>query len=473
MSTPEKNETSAPELPRPCAAIIMAAGLGTRMRSELVKVLHPVAGRPMICYPVRAALLAGATRVIVVVGHQRKQVADALEQAFPNDPVELAVQDQPLGTAHAVSCALPTLGDFVGDVLILSGDVPNLQVSLLTNLLAMPMALRFVSMLPADAGEYGRVVRDATTSLPLRIVEFRDATPEERQLREVNAGLYCIDSTLLTETLKTLGRDNAQGEYYLTDLVARASGKRMQVGTIPLKGDAAHDVLGVNDRLELSMAETRMQGTLRRALMRSGVTMLCPERTYLHDGVMVGPDTVLEPDVSLLGATRIGAACRIDQGSRLTDTVVGDAVSVFAYSHIDATVIETGCQVGPFARLREGTILRENAKVGNFVETKKTELGEGAKASHLSYLGDATIGARANIGAGTITCNYDGTNKHRTVIGAGAFIGSDTQLVAPVEVGEGAYVGAGTTVCEDVPPGALAITRAPRRTIEGWVKRKR
>ena len=450
----------------------MAAGLGTRMRSETIKVLHPVAGRAMLFYPVRLALALGAERIVLVLGHQKDRVQAEIQAAFPDAPLFIAEQPQPLGTAHAVLCAVPALEGFEGDVYILSGDVPSLTVDAVAPLATLPGAVRLLGMRPADPAQYGRLVHDEEGALS-RIVEFKDATEEQRRVRDVNAGIYAVESAFLFATLGRLGRNNAQGEYYLTDLVAHAHDAGLGASALVLEGAAADDLLGVNDRVELAQAERRMQHRLCERWMRAGVTMIDPARVYLHDGVHIGPETVLEPDVALLGETAVGARCILEQGVRLVDTVVGDDVLLHAYTQAEKSRIDAGCHVGPFARLREGSILESKARVGNFVETKKTTIGRGAKASHLSYLGDATIGAGANIGAGTITCNYDGVNKFRTQIGAGAFIGSDTQLVAPVTVGDGAYVGAGTTVTSDVPAGSLALTRAPRRTIEGWVERKR
>ena len=443
------------------------------MRSTLVKVLHPVAGRPMIHYPVESALEIGANPVVAVLGHQREQVQAYLGAAFPGAPLRFALQAEQLGTAHAVLCAREELIDFDGDVFILSGDVPTLPTALIERLdqITGPATLGVVGMRLADPAMYGRLVCDAEGQLE-RIVEARDCTPEQLALSAVNAGIYRVDARFLFATLAGLGRSNAQGEYYLTDVVAAARAAGHEVRTMMLEGASAELAGGVNDRVDLAAAETRLQDRLRLALMRSGVTLIAPERTLLHAGVTVGPDTVIGPDVSLTGATRVGRGCRLEQGVCLIDTTVGDGVHVKAYTHAERALIEADCQVGPFARLREGTVLRTGAKVGNFVETKKTELGAGAKASHLSYLGDAQIGAGANIGAGTITCNYDGKDKFRTVVGAGAFIGSDTQLVAPVTVGDGAYVGAGTTLTEDVPKGALALSRSRQRNIPGWVERK-
>jgi bifunctional UDP-N-acetylglucosamine pyrophosphorylase/glucosamine-1-phosphate N-acetyltransferase len=466
---PSMSDTPTPSRPR--AFVIMAAGLGTRMRSGTIKVLHTVAGRPLVDYPVRVALALGAARVVVVLGHQKDRVEAHLRTAFEGAPLAYAEQPRPLGTAHAVLCALPALEGFEGDVVVLSGDVPNLPQEALAALIALPGAVRVLGMRLNEPAQYGRFVR--SSGRLVRIREFKDCSPEERTLDEVNAGIYAIDAAFLRATLHRLGTDNAQGEYYLTDLVEHAAEAGQTVETLTLEGDAALDLNGVNDRVELAAAEARMQARLRAQWMRSGVTFVAPERTWLHADVALGEDTVVEPDVSLLGSTRVGRDCVLEQGVRLVDAVVGDGAVVHAYSVVERAQIGEACSVGPMARLREGTVLGRGVKIGNFVETKKAVFGDGAKASHLSYLGDAHIGAKANIGAGTITCNYDGVNKFETHVGAGAFIGSDSQLVAPVRVGDGAYVGAGTTVTHDVPPGALALTRAPYKVVEGWAERKR
>ncbi len=451
----------------------MAAGLGTRMKSETVKVLHRAAGRPLVHYPVEAALALGAERVVVIVGHQREAVSGYLAETFPDGRVTTAVQEEQLGTGHAVLCAADALAGFDGDVFILSGDVPALPAETLDELdrVGGDAVLAVVGMRLPDPARYGRLIRDAD-GVVRRITEAGDCTSAELRIDEVNAGVYRVDATFLFETLRGLGTDNAQGEYYLTDLVAAAHASGRGVRDLVLEGERAAWAGGVNDRADLAAAEAELQRRERARLMQEGVTLVDPGSVHIHHGVHVGPDTVIEPGVMLLGETRIGRGCVVEQGSRITDCAVGDGVHVHAYSVMERAVVEAGCHVGPFARLREGTVLREKVKVGNFVETKKTEMGRGAKASHLTYLGDATVGAGSNIGAGTITCNYDGKNKFRTEIGEGAFIGSDTQLVAPVTVGDGAYVGAGTTVTAAVPPGALALSRGRQKNIPGWVARK-
>lgn len=456
------------------AVVIMAAGLGTRMKSDTAKVLHPVAGRPLIYYPVRTALDLGAARVVVVLGHQRAPVEEYLARTFEGAPVFTALQAEQLGTAHAVLCAREALADFDGDVTILSGDVPGLTRETLFRLAEAQRgaAVGLVVMDLPDAAAYGRALRGPDGRVTA-VVEARDCTALQLRITEANAGVYRVDARFLFATLAGLGTDNAQGELYLPDIVAAAHRAGAGVADVLLTGDAAEEVHGVNDRVDLAAVEARAQRGLRRALMRAGVTLIDPTRVWLHDGVEVGPDTVIEPGVALLGATRVGRRCTLEQGVRLEDTTVGDGTVVHACSTAQGARIDAGCHVGPFARLREGTRLHDGVKVGNFVETKKAELHAGAKASHLSYLGDVEVGERANIGAGTITCNYDGKDKFRTVIGAGAFIGSDTQLVAPVTVGAGAFVGAGTTLTRDVPDDALATSRVRQKNNDGWATRRR
>ncbi len=454
------------------AVVIMAAGLGTRMKSETIKVLHEVAGQALIDYPVRQALALGAEKVVVILGHQRARVEAHLAKVFEGAPVDTAVQEEQLGTAHAVLCAQQALAGFEGHVFILSGDVPNLDLETLNALDAHTgdALVGVLGMRLEEPARYGRLVREGESLV--RIVEAADCDAEELAIQAVNAGVYRADARFLFEVLGGLRTDNAQGEYYLTDLVAHAAaagGARALV----LEGEAAESLHGVNDRADLARVEAYAQRRLRAALMRAGVTLRDPARVYLHEGVQVGPDTILEPDVNLQGDTRIGRDCVVEQGCRLTDAHVGDGVHLKAYTVAEDAIIEDRCAVGPFARLRTGTRLGEKVKVGNFVETKKAEFGPGAKASHLSYLGDASIGAGANIGAGTITCNYDGYQKYRTVIGERAFIGSDTQLVAPVTVGDDAFVGAGSTVTEDVESGHLALSRTRQKSIGGWVARFR
>jgi len=455
------------------AAIILAAGKGTRMRSERAKVLHPFLGRPMIAWIVEAALEAGFGRVVVLVGAQGDEVEAAVRAAFPEAPLAFARQPSQRGTGDAVRCALPAVGG-AGRVAILSGDTPALDAGTLRRLRAArdeaDAALVVTTFEAPDATGYGRIVRGADGGV-LRIVEHADASPEERALREVNAGLYLAATGPLARAVAQLDADNAQGELYLTDAVAALAAEGARVVALPLDDPLA--VAGINDRVQLAALEQALLARRRDALMRAGVTLVEPATVRIEAGVTVGADTEIGPSVQLLGATRIGRGCRIGQGAVLTDCALGDGVTLLPYVVATGARLGDGATAGPFAHLRPGTVLGARAKVGNFVETKQARLGPGSKASHLSYLGDCEIGRDVNIGAGTITCNYDGVDKHLTVIEDEVFIGSDTQLVAPVRVGRRATVGAGTTVTRDVPAGALALSRAPQREVEGYDERRR
>jgi bifunctional UDP-N-acetylglucosamine pyrophosphorylase/glucosamine-1-phosphate N-acetyltransferase len=457
---------------RPLAAIVLAAGKGTRMKSSQAKVLHPIAGRPLAYYPVRRALDAGADPVAVVVGYQAGQVEAALRGALPDAPLRFAVQEEQLGTAHAVLTARRALRGYEGPVLILYGDTPLLTADTLRAVISARAKARaglaFATMLLDNPTGYGRVVHGEHGG-PALVVEEKDATAEERAIHEVNVGLYCVDSAFLWKTLSKVGSRNAQGEFYLTDLVALAAKGPGAVTAHVSQLEAA----GVNDREELAAAARTIVRRTATALMRSGVSIEDPERFDCDEGIEVGQDTVIEPGVRLSGRTRIGARCHIGQGSILVDTTVGDRVLVKPYTLMESAVVGRGAQLGPFTRLRPGADVGDDAHVGNFVELKKTRLGKGSKANHLTYLGDAEIGAGVNVGAGTITCNYDGAAKHPTRIGDGVFVGSDSILVAPISIGEGAYVAAGSTLTEDVPAGALALGRARQVVKPGWVAQQR
>jgi bifunctional UDP-N-acetylglucosamine pyrophosphorylase/glucosamine-1-phosphate N-acetyltransferase len=438
------------------------------MKSRTAKVLHEVGGRPLAWYAVKRALDAGASPVVVVVGHQAEAVEAALVASLPGAPLRFAVQEKQLGTAHAVLAARRGLRGYDGPVAILSGDVPLLETDTLLKVVRARSRARapvaFATMTLEVPRGYGRIVRDAG-GRPSRIVEEKDASDAERAIREVNAGLYCADATFLWKALAKVGADNAQEEFYLTDLVAMAARRDGAVAVEVPPEEAS----GVNDREELARAGKVLLRRRARALMRAGVTIEDPERFDCDEGVEIGPDTVVEPGVRLLGRTRVGASCRIGAGSILRDVVLASQVTVNPYTVADQATVGARAIVGPFSRLRPDSVIGEEAHVGNFVETKKTTLGKGAKANHLTYLGDAIIGERTNVGAGTITCNYDGEKKHPTKIGAGAFIGSDSILVAPIEIGDRAYVAAGSTLTDSVPAGALALGRARQVTKEGWV----
>ncbi len=432
------------------AAIILAAGLGTRMRSALPKVLHPLGGRPMINH-LLASCAQAFGRLVVVVGPDMP----ALEAAVA--PHDVVVQRERLGTGHAALQASPLLGGHAGDVAVLYGDNPLISPATLQALLAArrEAGLVLLAMRPADPGRYGRVVLDGQGDVE-RIVEWADATPAEQAIGLCNAGVVCAPAADLFRWLSALKNDNAKGEYYLTDVVAqaRAEGKRAMAVEAP-----EAELRGINSRGELAVAEAELQQRLRAAAMAGGVTMLAPESVHLSHDTQLGADVVLEPNI-FFGP----------------DVSVEDGVTIRAFSHLEGCVVKRGAVIGPYARLRPGTVIEPEGHVGNFVELKATTLGAGAKANHLSYLGDASIGAGANVGAGTITCNYDGVAKHRTVIGEGAFIGSDTALVAPVQVGARALVAAGSVITQDVPDDALAIARGrqaikPGRGFKGKGKR--
>jgi bifunctional UDP-N-acetylglucosamine pyrophosphorylase/glucosamine-1-phosphate N-acetyltransferase len=451
--------------------LILAAGLGTRMKSDLPKVLHRVAGRPLVLWPVALARGLAARRTVVVLGHRLEDVRAAIEGRFP---VEVVRQERQLGTGHAVKEALPALAGEPDDarVLILYGDVPLLSRETVDALLAAQGAapLALVSAKLEDPSGYGRVIRDGASRIE-RIVEHKDADAEERLVNEINAGIYVFSLGFLRAGVEALSPQNAQGELYLTDLVARAAA----AGTVIPSVEAPWaEVAGVNDRVDLARMDAIARQRVNQRWMRAGVTMVAPETVAIDADIEeIGRDVELGPGVALRGKCSIGDRVTIDAGCILTDTRVDDGALLKPYCVLTESRVGARAQLGPFAHCRPGTVLEEDVHLGNFVETKKTRMGRGAKANHLSYLGDTDVGAKVNVGAGTITCNYDGTTKSRTTIEEGAFIGSDTQLIAPVTVGKGAYVAAGTTVTEDVPPGALAISRVPQVVKEGYVERKR
>jgi bifunctional UDP-N-acetylglucosamine pyrophosphorylase/glucosamine-1-phosphate N-acetyltransferase len=453
---------------RPLTVLVLAAGRGTRMKSATAKVLHPLLGRPMLAWALDAARALPAARRGVVVGHQAERVAAILPEGFA--PV---VQQRALGTGHAVRAAARLFAG-AGDTVVLSGDTPLLTAATVKRLLAAHRrGNATVSLLTArveDPAGYGRIVRCGEGAVRA-IVEHRDAPPEVLAIREVNAGVYCFENRFLASALRRLRAANAQGELYLTDVVAMAVRARRTVLGVPCPDPG--EMQGVNDRAQLARAQEVLRLRILEALMRSGVTVADPRTTWVEPTVRVGPDTVLLPQTALEGATVVGAGCRVGPGARVRDSRLGAGAVVKDACVIEGAFVGPRCQVGPFAHLRPGTRLLAGARVGNFVEVKKSTLGAGTKAGHLSYLGDAVIGAGVNVGAGTITCNYDGHAKHATRIGAGAFIGSDTQLVAPVAVGRGALVAAGTTVTRDVPAGALALSRVPQENRPGWASRRR
>src|SRR5438270_7940014 len=456
------------ELSNDLDVIILAAGQGTRMKSATIKILHAAAGRPIIDYVVDLAGAVCERRPVMVIGHQR----DAVQKAV-GDRARFAVQEEQKGTGHAVLQAAP-LVDAARRVLILSGDVPLTRPETLRRLLdeheRSQNALTLLTMVLDDPAMYGRIVRDGEGSVT-RIVEANDASDDEMPIREVNAGIYVFDSAHLFDNLRNLSTDNAQGEYSPTDLLAVLRNSVHRVGAVI--ADDPIEALGVNSRADLASVEGEIQRRVIIKLMADGVTFRNPATVVIDSTVSIGNDTVVYPFVTIEGTSSIGSRCVIDPGVHLTNVKVGDDVHLKTGTVAEDAIIEDESAVGPYAHLRPGTKLGRHVKVGNFVETKKAVFGDGAKASHLSYIGDAEVGADVNIGAGTITCNYDGVNKNKTIIEDGAVIGSDTQLVAPVRVGKGAYVGAGSTITKDVPAEALALSRTPQKIIEGWAGRKK
>ena len=462
--------TTSPEGPD-IHVVILAAGQGTRMKSALPKVLHRVAGRPMVGHVLRTAAAVSPATTTLVVGHQ----ADAVRQHFRDwADVGYVVQEPQLGTAHALQQAAPVLEGRSGTVVLLSGDVPLLRPATLQGLIAAHRAAKAAVTVVTAVVErpygYGRIIR--TNGRMARIVEERDASPAERQVREINSGIYAFElAPQLFDALGAIKPRNEQREYYVTDLVAIYRRRKRPVETFVV--DDPGEIRGVNSRSELAEVSANMRQTKNEELMAAGVTLIDPATTYIDPDVEIGPDTVIHPGVVIQGHSRIGAACEIHASVRIADTEIADRVTIHNFCLIIGARVAEGASIGPFAHLRPESEVGQAAKVGNFVELKKTTLGAGSKANHLSYLGDATIGPNVNVGAGTITCNYDGRKKHETVIEEGAFIGSDTQLVAPVRIGKGAYVAAGSSITEDVPAGALGIARGRQTNIEGWVARKK
>jgi len=436
------------------------------MRSDLPKVAHVAAGRPLVSWVIESAAALGPASTVVVVGHG----ADRVREVLP-DGVDAVVQPEQLGTGHAAQIGLDALGaiDPEDVVVILYGDTPLLTPTLLERLAALDdgETARLVSARLPDPGGYGRVIRDGEGHVK-GVVEHRDCTPDQLGIDEINAGIYAVRAGRLAEALKQVTNDNVQGEYYLTDVVGIlvAAGDRLSAVESP-----PEEVMGINSQEQLAAARKELQRRTNQRLMDSGVAIIDPERTYIDDTVQVEPGARIYPGTHLEGATRIGAGSQIGPDVFAVDSTVG-ADSTVWYAVLRGAVVGDGCEVGPYASLRPGTILGNRAKAGTFVETKNTTLGEGAKAPHLSYLGDATVGARANIGAGTITCNYDGYHKHPTVIGEEAFVGSDTMLVAPVTIGDRAITGAGSVITKDVPEGALGVERTAQKEILGYAQRR-
>jgi bifunctional UDP-N-acetylglucosamine pyrophosphorylase/glucosamine-1-phosphate N-acetyltransferase len=439
------------------------------MKSQLPKVLHRIAGRSMIEHVLRTAKSLSPATVTVIVGHK----SELVRQRLAGHEVQFAVQEPQLGTAHALQQAEQVLAGRAGTLVLLSGDVPLLTAATLQRLIAAHRGAGAAATVVTATVErpygYGRIVR--SDGRIVRIVEERDATPAERHIKEINGGIYAFELAPLFEALRNVASQNAQGEFYLTDLVGIYRRRKLTVETLMVENP--DEIRGINSRTELAEVSRLVRQTKNEELMAAGVTLVDPATTYIEADVEIGRDTIIHPGVTIEGSTKIGAACEIKGNVRIADSEIGDRVTINNFCLLVGARVADGVAIGPFAHLRPDTELHEGAKVGNFVELKKTTLGAHSKVNHLAYLGDAKVGAGVNVGAGTITCNYDGVQKHQTVIEDGAFVGSDSQLIAPITIGKGAYVGSGTTVRENVPPGSLAVSAGKQRNIEGWAERKK
>lgn len=450
--------------------VILAAGKGTRMKSALPKVLHRVSGRPMIEQVLSTAQVLEPQSITIVIGHGAQDVRRALTS---QSHLGFVVQEPQLGTAHALQVTEPVLRGARGALLLLSGDVPQLTAETLQQLVAHHIqtgaAVTVLTAVVDNPHGYGRIVRLGQRIA--RIVEEKDAGPTERAITEINAGIYVFDLTGLFDVLPQIAAENAQHEHYLPDIVQLYRRRGRLVETMTVRN--ANEILGINSRSELAASKRLMRDRKNAQLMADGVTLEDPATTYIDDTVQIGADTVIHPSVYLEGQTVIGVGCVIHSGVRVVDATIGDRTHLFNHSVITNVTIGSDASIGPFAHVHKASAIGASTKIGNFVEVKNTQFGTGSKAAHLTYLGDGLIGSKVNIGAGTITCNYDGVRKSTTTIEDGAFIGSDTQLIAPVTVGREAYVGTGTTIREDVPAGALAVSAGKQRNIEGWVEKKK
>jgi bifunctional UDP-N-acetylglucosamine pyrophosphorylase/glucosamine-1-phosphate N-acetyltransferase len=449
--------------------VVLAAGKGTRMKSQVPKVLHRISGFALIERVLRTAEALTPASITLVVGHGADEVKAALGS---QKNLQFVVQEQQLGTGHALLQTRSLLEGKAGIVVLLSGDVPlltgrTLQSLIETHVQCDAAATVVTANMPRPFG-YGRIVR--TNGRISKIVEERDASPAQRKINEINSGIYAFDLATLFGALDSIGTSNNQGEYYLPDLIAIHKKHKRIVATLTV--ERAEEIRGINSRTELAEVSAMVRQQKNEELMAAGVTLIDPATTYVDSDVVVGADTVIHPCVFLEGSTRIGAACEIHAGSRIVNSTIGDRVCVRNHTVVTDSTIEAGVFLGPFAHIRPGSSVGEDAHIGNFVELKKTSMGKGAKANHLAYLGDATIGSATNVGAGTITCNYDGEKKHQTTIGKNVFVGSNSTLVAPVTLADGSYIAAGSAVTADVPAGALGIGRARQENKEGWREKR-
>ncbi len=449
-------------------AVILAAGKGTRMKSKLPKVLHKIGGKPMLQHVLDAADAAGAARKVVVVGHEAELV-----EAMVGEQAQMALQAEQLGTGHAVMQTEAVLKDFCGTVMIICGDTPLLEAAELKKFyeghVASQAAATVLTAFMDDPAGYGRIIRDADGNV-LGIVEEKDAVLEQKAIKEINTGIYCVEAPLLFGVLATLTCDNAQGEYYLTDVLAKLNVMGKKVGGVATADSDM--IMGINSRRQLAEAENIMRRRILNKLMDDGVTIMDPASTFIEKGVEIGRDTVIYPYTWLEGATKIGEDCQIGPNVRLSNVRIGDTAELqFVYGH-DCEV-QDNVVIGPYVHLRPDTVIGNNVKIGNFVEVKNSHVGTGSKLPHLSYIGDSDIGRSVNIGCGCITVNYDGKKKHRTIIEDNAFVGCNSNMVAPVTIGAGAYIGAGSTITKDVPGDDLGIARAKQKNIEGWAAKYR
>ncbi|MBI2915369.1 MAG: bifunctional UDP-N-acetylglucosamine diphosphorylase/glucosamine-1-phosphate N-acetyltransferase GlmU [Elusimicrobia bacterium] len=463
----------------PLFALILAAGEGTRMRSKTAKVLHPLSGTPLLSHVLEKVTPLNPRTLGVVIGRNGEEVREKFRS---QSKIAFLWQKNPLGSGDAVRCCLgwikknarktPTL-------LILCGDTPLISSETLSALLQRHAeqnnSATILSATVTNAMGYGRIVRDSQKRVR-KIVEEKDATPAERKIQEINSGIYCFDARKLTDVLPLLKNENAKKEFYLTDVIEHLYRKGLRVETVQPASKSSQDLieetLGVNDRSDLSRAEKIMQRRIAEHWMKSGVTILNPETTYVDAGVQIGSDSKLFPGTMLLGKTRVGTGCHIGPNSFIEDSEIGNGVTVRA-SFVYGTQVKDGVQIGPFSHIRKGTVLAKGARIGNFTEIKNSSIGQETKVSHLSYIGDASLGHEINVGAGAITCNFDGKKKHRTVIGSKSFVGSNANLIAPLQIGARAVIAAGSTVTQTVPPDSLAIERAPFVIKPGWTKKKR
>jgi bifunctional UDP-N-acetylglucosamine pyrophosphorylase / glucosamine-1-phosphate N-acetyltransferase len=455
----------------PITVVILAAGLGTRMKSRKAKVLHRAGGKSLVQHVVDTALtFTPPERIFVVVGHQANEVRGAVT----TPGIGFIEQQEQKGTGHAVMVGREQLAELGGYLMVLYGDCPLLRPETLQRLIAVQTAGKSAATLltadMADPTGYGRVIRDARGNVA-EIVEQKAATPEQLAIREANMGIYCFRADLFWQHAGELRTDNPANEYYLTDMAAIFNRAGHSVEAMRI--DDAREALGINNRVELAEVDRLLRDRKLREVMLGGVTVVKPETVTIDAAVEIGMDTVIEPFAQILGRTRIGENCHVGASSIITDSELADDVEIGPFTLVTTSRLERGVHAGPFARLRMDNHVEAGAHIGNFVELKKTHMGPGAKANHLAYLGDSHIGARSNIGAGTIFCNYDGTRKHQTTIGEGAFVGSNSTLVAPIEVGDGAYVGAASVITKPVPPDSLAVGRAQQVNKEGWAKKRR